>query len=106
MRLVVALTPSALEITPLNDPSGAHRYLISIGALHLAARAGNPSASDAGESPSLAVTLSNEGKRLSAIAGCPMRARVDVYDDDDALFFSGLIASISFGRAIVWTLEA
>lgn len=106
MRLIVALMPSALEITPLNDPDGAHRFLISVGTLRIAASAGNPAASDAGLSASLTVSLSNEGKRLSAIAGCPMRARVDVYNDDESVFFSGFIASITFGRVIEWTLES
>lgn len=106
MRVVVALAPSAISITPVTDVSGPHRYLLSVGSLHIAASAGNPSGTGAGESASLDVQLSNEGKALSALAGCPMRAHVDVYDDAGALFFSGLISAIRFGRVIDWTLQS
>lgn len=107
MRAVIALPPSAITISEINDVAAKHRYLVNVGTLRMSARAGDSSVEFGnGSTSQLDLTFSNEGKRFATLTGSPFRTRVDVYDDDGALFFAGLVALIAFGRQIVWTLKS
>ena len=105
MRLILALEPSELEFT---EPSagGALPYLADAGELHEQARAGYITGLGIGETPSLVLTLTNHGRRVAGIIRQPLRARADFYDDAGRLRFSGLVASIAYGRTITLTIDA
>lgn len=104
MRLVLALDPSAVEITePL--AGGMFPYLLAVGSLRISARAGYLSGIGVGESPSLTVQIDNSGNRAAAIVGQPLRARADVFDGAVGVF-SGYVSGIVYGRTIELTIEA
>lgn len=105
MRLVLGLTPSSVEFTEANS-GGALPYLLTIGTLRMAARTGTQFGIGATENATLSVTLDNPGRQASAILRRPLRAAAEVYSDDGALFFSGTVASIEYGRTVLMDLEA
>ena len=105
MRLVLDLGGNEIEFTePLSG--GAFPYLLEVGELRIAARAGYLSGLGVGESPSLAVTLDNAGNRAADIIGAPLRAAASVYDDDDSVYWSGIVSAASYGRTIGLTIDA
>ena len=104
MRCVLTLAGVAIEFTEALA-GGDFPYLLEVGALRLAARAGYLSGLGVGESPSLAVTLNNAGNRAADIIGAPLRARASVYDGADA-FWSGVVSAITYGRTLELIIEA
>lgn len=104
MRLVLALNPSAIEFTPQTD-AGPHPYLIAVGTLRIAARAGQNSGFGVGESPGLEVLLDNNERQTTRIIGVPLRVGATVYDGD-VPFFAGVISKIRFGRTIALKIES
>lgn len=104
MRLVLQLDPSALEFTEPNA-GGAYPYLLTVGSLRMAARAGTPTGITATESSSLSVTLDNRQRKVAAIVGRPLRAAASVYDGDD-LFFEGTISSVEYGDVLTLEIDA
>jgi len=105
MRLVLDLGGNEIEFTePLSG--SLFPYLLEVGELRIAARAGYISGLGVGESPSLAVTLDNAGNQAADIIGSPLRARATVYDDDGSTYWSGVIAAASYGRVIGLTVDA
>ena len=105
MRLVVELGGGQVEFTePLSG--GAFPYLLEVGELRVAARAGYISGLGVGESPSLEVVLDNAGKRAADILGQPLRSLATVYDDDGSEYWSGVISAATYGRTIVSTVDA
>lgn len=105
MRLVVDLGGNEIEFTePLSG--GAFPYLLEVGSLSIAARAGYISGLGVGESPSLEVALDNSGNRVAGIVGQPLRAPLTVYDADDSVFWQGIVSSVRYGRTITLTVEA
>lgn len=102
MRLVLALDPSAVEFC---EPTagGPYPYLLTVGELRIAARAGQAIGLAATESSSVPVTLDNCARRAATIVGRPLRVNAKIYDDADALFFEGIVAAIEYGRVL--TLE-
>ncbi len=102
MRATINLGGTEVEFTRKTDAEGPYPYLISVGTLRVAARAGRQAGFGVGESPSLDVLLDN-GERQSA-ALVALRAPVTVYDDADEVFFAGVVSRIGYGRIIVLTL--
>jgi len=105
MRLVLALSPSAIEFTRRGG-SGPYPLLLSVGTLRLAARAGQVSGIGATESTSLTVSLDNAGRRAATLLGRPLRVGAEVYDDADELLFAGIVSTVEYGRTLDLTLEA
>lgn len=105
MRLVVQLGGGQVEFTePLSG--GTFPYLIEVGDLLVAARAGYISGLGVGESPSLAVVLDNAANRAATIIGAPLRAAATVYDDTGAEYWSGIISAATYGRTVGLTIDA
>jgi hypothetical protein len=106
MRLVIALLPSAIEFTEQNS-GGAYPYLKTVGALRTAARAGTAIGIAGTESSSVEVTLDNSrNRRVVTLIGRPLRFRADIYGDDDALLYSGTVASVKYGEDVILGIEA
>lgn len=103
MRLVLDIAGAPIEFTSLTD-DGPYPYLISVGTLQIAARAGRLAGLGVGESPSLDVLLANNERQTAPLIGLPLRARATVYDDDGAVFFAGAVENILFGRTITLKL--
>lgn len=104
MRLVLSLEPSEVEFGTINS-GGAYPYLLTVGTLRLAARAGQPFGLASTESTSLTVTLDNRGRRAAAIIGRPLRVAAAVYDGAE-LFFAGVISALEYGRVLTLEIEA
>lgn len=104
MRLVLTLGASVLPFTPLSD-DGPYPYLVSVGAISIAARAGAASGFGATETPNASVTLLNRNKRTALLIGNPLRAKAELFDGD-VLAFTGTVAAIAYGLNIELTLEA
>lgn len=105
MRLVLDLGTAQIEFTS-HGSSGAYPWLLWVGALRIAARAGTPKGLTVGETPNLEVALSNVGKRAARIVDVPLRRRATLYDDDGALYFDGTVAQVRVGTELVLTIEA
>lgn len=105
MRAVLTIGGASIEFTE-RLAGGQFPYLQGVGSLRRAVRAGYRSGLGVGESPSLAVTLNNDGNRAADIIGHPLRASAAVYDDADDLIWSGAISRIVYGRVIELTVEA
>ncbi len=104
MRAVLNLGGTLLEFTAKTDTEGPYPYLISVGLLRVAARAGRVAGLGVGESPSLDVRLDNTERQTAPIIGNPLRAPVDVAFDNGDPFFSGVVSRVEFGRTITLTL--
>ena len=104
MRLVLVLPPSEISFTPTND-DGPYPFLLEVGTLRVAARAGRESGIGVGESPSIDVQLDNAGNHVASIIGSPLRVRATVYDGD-TVFFTGIVANVRHGRTIQLTIES
>lgn len=102
MRLVLALDPSAVEFCG-PTAGGPYPYLLMVGELRTAARAGQAIGIASTEAPSVTVTLDNCARRAATIIRRPLRVFAEIYDDADELFFEGIVASIEYGRVL--TLE-
>lgn len=105
MRLVLTIGANPVEFAEVGS-GGGFPYLLDVGDLHVAVRAGYLSGLGVGESPSLAVTLDNTGNRAAGIIGQPLRARATVYDDDDSVYWSGIVSTIEYGRTVAMNIEA
>lgn len=105
MRLVLALNGGAIEITSPRTP-GPYQWLLDVGTLRTAARAGDQTGIGVGESPSVVVSIDNTKRKAAAKIGRPLRERATVYDDDGAEFFAGTVSVVALGRVITLTLEA
>lgn len=104
MRLVLTLGTSVVEFTPLND-DGPYPFLVSVGNIRIAARAGNTSGFGSTEAPSASVVLQNAARRVATLIGNPLRASALLYDGD-ALAFAGFVASIKYGLTVQLSLES
>jgi hypothetical protein len=104
MRLVLALSPSAIEFTEKGS-AGPHPHLLKVGALHQAARAGTAIGIAGTESASVPVTLDNSRGRVTAIARRPLRVDAALYDGE-VLFFSGKISAVTLGSVVEWEIDA
>lgn len=105
MRVEIELTPSAISFSSVGG-TGPYPYLVAVGSLRMAARAGDPASSVASETPSIVVSIANAENRAARILSVPLRARAVVYDDAEAEFFAGTISQVAFGRALDLTIES
>ena len=94
LRLVVYLKPSTITFTRPID-GGAYPLLNSVSTLRLAARAGQQSGLGVGESPSINVSLDNVDKRAATLLGNPLRARAELYNSDNSLFWAGFVSHLT-----------
>lgn len=105
MRLVLDLGANDITFAEVGS-GGAFPYLLEVGDLRIAARAGYLAGLGSGESPSLAVALDNTGNRAAEIIGQPLRAAATVYDDDGSVYWSGIVSEAAYGRTIDLTIDA
>lgn len=105
MRLLLDLDPSAIEFVEPLAP-GANPFLLSVGDLHLAARAGHLEGIGTSESPSVEITLDNSGRRVVRLVGRPLRVRATIYNADDSVYFAGIVQNSTYGPTIGLTIEA
>jgi len=105
MRVVLTLAAGAIEFTPINS-DGPWPWLVRPGALRIEARAGSVSGFGSGAAPTGSFELDNTGNQASDLIGSPLRARAEIFDDDDVSAFVGLVSSIRFGKTNEYTLES
>lgn len=105
MRVAVDLGSAVVEFSGPQS-AGAYPWLLTVGALRIAARAGTPTGLTAGETPSVQVSLANDGKQASRILDVPLRRPVTIYEDNGDEYFAGIVAAVAIGRAYVLTVEA
>lgn len=85
---------------------GEYPWLVKVGTLLLAARAGHLEGVGVGESANMTFELDNIDRQAAALLGRPVRAPAAIYDDAGDVFFSGLVQSISYGAVLTGTIEA
>lgn len=102
MKLVLWLGDTPTEITEENA-HGRHPYLVDVGDIRKAARTGQAIGIEGTESSSVPITLKN---RVRRIIRAPLRARADIYDDDDALYFQGTVAALTYGAESTLEIDA
>lgn len=85
---------------------GPYPWLVKVDTLLLAARAGHLEGVGVGETANMRVELDNSDRQASALIGHAPRMRAWVYDDDDELYFAGLIQRIDYAHPLVLNLEA
>lgn len=105
MYFELDLVPSTLTFTEPLD-GGPFPYLIDVGALRQQVRAGFLEGIGVAETPSLSVTLSNDGNRVAGIVRQPFRTRGRVFDDAGALYFAGYVTDVVYGRTVELILDA
>lgn len=105
MRLDLTIAGVVLQFTQ-PTAGGEYPWLAKVGTLTLAARAGHLEGVGVGEAANVSIELDNSGKQAATLLGFPMRARADLYDDDDELLLTGLVASANYGRVLVLGIEA
>jgi len=105
MKLVVSVDGVDLEfVAP--GASGRYPWLVKVGALLLAARAGHLEGLGQGESANMTFELDNIGRQAADLLGRPVRAPAVLYDDAGDEFFSGLIQQVSYGAILSGMIEA
>lgn len=97
MRVVIALEPGQLEITPVAF-GGAYDWLLSVGQVSLIAYVGEALSAQDRLAASVEVAILNSGRQAARILGQPLRKRVSIYDDAGALFFDGYVSDLTYGR--------
>lgn len=105
MRLVLILPPSQIAFTDPTD-DGPHPFLLGVSTLRSTARPGQSTGISSGDRGSLEVTLDNPNNHVALIIGSPLRVQATVYDDDDNLFFRGVVSRVHHGRVITLSLES
>lgn len=103
MRLTIALASASLTF---HEPGAdeAFPWLIDVGALREAARAGNGRGTEA---PNTTVALDNAQNKAGRILVAAERRRATLYDAAGRVHFEGIIQSIAPGlRELVLTIEA
>lgn len=106
MRVVLSVPGADLEFVPPHADGAPYRYLVAVGALRVAARAGRVAGLGVGESPNLEVQLQNAARETASLIGTPLRCPVMVYEDDGSLFFDGIVSKVALGKTITLTLES
>ena len=104
MRAEFNLGGTLVEFTQKTDEAGPYPFLLRVGVLRMAARAGRAAGLGVGESPSLDVELDNTERQAAPIIGNPLRSPVTVKFDDGSTFFSGVVSRAQYGRTITITL--
>lgn len=105
-RLVIDLDGTRIAFHAPGTACAPYPWLSKIGNLLLAARAGHLDSVGSDESANLSVELDNSDKQASDLLGYRPRAQCWLYDENNELFFSGLIAEIDYGYPLVLTIQA
>lgn len=106
MRIEIDVGGATLPIGELTDGAAPYRYLIAVGSLRMAARAGHLAGLGVGESPNLDVLLQNNRRQATTLVGTPLRAPVRVYESDGSLFFDGIVSKVTLGKTLTLILES
>lgn len=106
MRIEVDIAGATLRIAEITDADDEYNYLISVGTLRMAARAGHLSGLGVGESPSLDLLLQNNKRQTITLLGTPLRAPVRCYNKDESLFFEGIVSKVTLGKTVTLLVES
>lgn len=98
MRVEMDIDGITVEFCEKNA-GGQNPYLIAVGELRTAARAGPAVGIVGTESASVPITFANCPQSAKLIDQ-PLRCASRAYDDADALFFEGFVSSIEYAAAI------
>lgn len=105
MRVVLHLDPDSIEITERKD-DGAFPWLIGVSGLQQGVRAGHLQGLFNTAAPSVQITFDNSDGGFAALCDFPLRTFVEIFDDQDELYFEGLVQSADFGPHVVLTVES
>lgn len=106
MRIEIDVAGATLRLAELTDTDAEHPFLVSVGSLRMAARAGHLAGLGVGESPNLDVLLQNNKRQAIGLLGTPLRAPVRVYDKDGSLFFDGIVSKVALGKTLTLSIES
>lgn len=104
MRLVIEHGGVELEFVRPNV-DGAYPWLGDVGTLLLRARAGHIEGVGVGESANMTVALDNRDRQASTLLERPLRDRATIYDDDNDLFFDGIVQAVDYGPTLTLGIE-
>jgi hypothetical protein len=102
MKLRLAIGAAEVEFT---EAGGPYPLIVAVGSLHMTARSGDPSDTASDETPSVVVSLNNDGNIAAGIVDVPLRALGAIDNDDGSEYFSGIVSQVDFGRTVDITLE-
>lgn len=105
MRAVFHLDPDPIEITERQD-DGPFPWLIAVSGLQLAVRAGHLQGLFNTGGASASLTFDNSGGKFAALCDFPLRTFVEIFDDQDELYFEGLVQSVDFGPHVKISVES
>lgn len=105
MRAVVHADDVALVFTRPKD-GGTFPLLVEVSPLLVAAEAGHIEGLGVGESANCQIILDNSKGIASKLLDHPLRNRVEVFDDDGDVFFTGLVQRFDEGTTLALTLES
>lgn len=110
MRLVLRFDEDAgddavdFEFTERGS-GGPYPWLVKVGTLLLAARAGHLEGVGVGEAANVVVELDNRGKQAAAVIGHRLRTSASLYGDDEELLLAGVVQAIEYGQPLKLTIE-
>jgi hypothetical protein len=86
-------------VAPADAPN-AYRWLLDVGDLVLLARTGQYKGPFSNQSANVAITLDNEGRQASELVRSPLGVRATILNDDDSVYFSGLVQGLAYGTRL------
>lgn len=92
-------------VAPADAPD-AYRWLLDVGDLVLQARTGQFRGAFSNPSANVAVKLDNCERQAAVLIGQPLRSWAEIRDDDDNLYFAGLVQGITYGTALALDIGA
>lgn len=104
LKVILYLSSPLTFTFPID--SGPYPWLDSVGTKRAKVRAGHIPSIGANETPSIDFNLNNVNNVASTLIGIPLRKKVEVYDDNDKLFFSGLVSKIAYGSVLIVSSDA
>jgi hypothetical protein len=104
-RVAVELDSATVEFAR-PDADAPFPWFMRVSPLRMAARAGTPTGLGVAQTPSVDVVIDNANAQAKAILGHPMRRRVTIYNEDDSIYFEGLVQRMRVSHSLVLVVEA
>lgn len=104
MRAVLHLDPDNIEITEPGPE--AFPFLLEVDSVQIGVRAGHLAGGFSGGGGNCRLVFDNTDDKFIRIDDYPLRVFVEVFDDNDELYFEGMVQDVVFGASVVVTLEA
>ena len=105
MRLVITVGGVDVEFTQ-PGASGEYPWLVKVGTLLLAVRAGHLDGVGVGESANCTFELDNINRQAADLLGYCPRAPAVIYDAAGDVWFRGLLQQMTFGTRLTGAIEA